>query len=564
MGAQFTAAGATFTNSGAVTGGNGGAGGIASAGATSGTPGAGGAGIVGAGLTIINSGTIAGGFANGGSGAQAAAIIFTGGSNTLQLQPGSSIVGNVVGTGSDRFQLGGAGTASFDTSQIGPTLQYQGFSTFDKIGASTWTLTGTNTTALPWSVQQGTLLVNGGLANSTFTVSGGALGGTGTVGSTQINGGGAFAPGAPGTPGTSITVAGNLAVQSGAIYLVQVSPTAASFANVTGTASLGGTANANFAPGSYLARQYTILVASGGLGGTTFASLTNTNLPAGSVDSLSYSSNSVLLSLTANLGALSNGGLNQNQQAVANGLNNFFNSGGALPPNFVNVFGLTGGSLGNALTQLDGEVATGAERSAFQLMHRVSGSYARSVRRWTARRFGGGSGLGGGTPDWLCARARKQTCRLTSRWLMPSILTKAPPRPVFDQRWTAWGSAYGGANATNRQLHRRVEQCHVGIPMVLPPGWIITSLPIRFSASRLAAAALNWGLANGLGAGRSDVFQTGVYGITRSGPAYLGARVCCCQSLDDDEPRRAWRSVDGQLRWAKLRRPRRGRLSLSP
>ena len=381
-------------------------------------------------------------------------------------------------------------------------------------------MTGTNTTALPWSVQQGTLLVNGGLANSTFTVSGGALGGTGTVGSTQINGGGAFAPGAPGTPGTSITVAGNLAVQSGAIYLVQVSPTAASFANVTGTASLGGTANANFAPGSYLARQYTILVASGGLGGTTFASLTNTNLPAGFVDSLSYSSNSVLLSLTANLGALSNGGLNQNQQAVANGLNNFFNSGGALPPNFVNVFGLTGGSLGNALTQLDGEVATGAERSAFQLMTEFLGLM---LDPFVDGRLGGlgGSGLGGGTAIGF---APEQEANLPPDIALAyaSILTKAPPRPVFDQRWTAWGSAYGGANATT-------GNSTVGSSNVTSDTYgFAAGMDYHFSPDTifgfaLGGGGLNWGLANGLGAGRSDVFQTGVYGITRSGPAYLGA-----------------------------------------
>ena len=51
--------------------------------------------------------------------------------------------------------------------------------------------------------------------------------------------------------------------------------------NVTGTASLAGTVQAVFAPGSYVARTYTILSAAGGLGGTTFNSLTTTNLPAG-------------------------------------------------------------------------------------------------------------------------------------------------------------------------------------------------------------------------------------------------------------------------------------------
>ena len=39
----------------------------------------------------------------------------------------------------------------------------------------------------------------------------------------------------------------------------------------------------------------------------------------------------------------------------------------------------------------------------------------------------------------------------------------------------------------------------------------------------LAGGGTNWGLAQGLGSGRSDAFQAGVYGATRSGPAYVAA-----------------------------------------
>ena len=56
-----------------------------------------------------------------------------------------------------------------------------------------------------------------------------------------------------------MTVAGNLAFQSGAFYIVQVNPTTASSTNVSGTASLAGTVAAVFAPGTYLVRSYTIL-----------------------------------------------------------------------------------------------------------------------------------------------------------------------------------------------------------------------------------------------------------------------------------------------------------------
>jgi outer membrane autotransporter protein len=39
----------------------------------------------------------------------------------------------------------------------------------------------------------------------------------------------------------------------------------------------------------------------------------------------------------------------------------------------------------------------------------------------------------------------------------------------------------------------------------------------------LAGGGTNWSLAQGLGGGKSDAFQAGVYGATRSGPAYLAA-----------------------------------------
>src|SRR5262249_59478116 len=114
---------------------------------------------------------------------------------------------------------------------------------------------------------------------STVMVGTGAvLTGTGTVGAATILSGGPFAAGPTGTPG-AMSIAGNLAFQSGAVYLVQVNPATASSANATagGTATLAGTVAAAFAPGSYVARNYTILTAAGGLNGTTFNALTTSN-----------------------------------------------------------------------------------------------------------------------------------------------------------------------------------------------------------------------------------------------------------------------------------------------
>ena len=77
------------------------------------------------------------------------------------------------------------------------------------------------------------------------------------------------------------------------------------------------------------------------------------NLPLNFAASLGYTGNTVLLNTTAVLGA--GAGLNVNQQNVASALNNVFNNGGTLSSNFAPVFGLSGPTLANALSQLSGE-----------------------------------------------------------------------------------------------------------------------------------------------------------------------------------------------------------------
>jgi outer membrane autotransporter protein len=454
--------------------------------------------------TVFNAGTI--------TGTTGTAITFFAPGNTLTIAPTSVITGNVLASGSDTFQLGGTGIGTFDLGSIGASRQYRGFASFNVVDA-TWTATNTFSQSSAWTVQSGTLLVNGDLSSAnSLSVNGGTLGGTGKVGNTQINGGGTFAPGTPGVAGTSMTVAGNLAFQSGALYLVQVNPSTASIANVNGTATLtGGSVQAVFAPGSYGARSYDILHAAGGLGGTTFSGVSS-NAPNFGV-SLSYTATDVFLNLTGALGA--GAALNQNQQNVANAINGFFNNGGTLPPNFANLFFLTGGNLGNALTLISGEAATGAQQGVFQL-----GSQFLNIMLDPFVDGRGGIGVG---PAIGFAPERPEISdeiALAYAKVMKAPLYKAPP-VIYEPRWTAWGAAYGGSNKTSgdplvvgsHDLTARAGGVAAGLDYRVAPNTVV--------GFALAGGGTNWSLANGLGGGNSDAFQLGFYGATRAGAAYL-------------------------------------------
>src|ERR1700738_2113603 len=105
---------------------------------------------------------------------------------------------------------------------------------------------------------------------------------------------------------------------------------------------------------------------------------------------------------------------------------------------------------------------------------------------------------------------------------MKAPLYKAPP-VIYEPRWTVWGAAYGGYNKTSgdplvvgsHDLTARAGGFAAGLDYRLAPE--------TFVGFALAGGGTNWALAQGLGGGRSDAFQAGVYGATRAGPAYLAA-----------------------------------------
>ena len=512
IGVLFTGGSGTLTNTGTIQGGNGGGAGAAGVGVsggavdgTAGSAGPGGTGVVGAGLTIINSGSISGGFANGGSGPQANAITFFGGTNILELQAGSTITGNVVAfSAGDTFRLGGTVSAIFDVSQIGASTQYRGFGSFQKTGSGTWTLVGTNTGGVPWTINAGTLAVDGSITNSTMTVNaGGTLGGTGVTGAATVNVGGSFAPG-NGTPGSSMTVA-SLALVSGAVYSVQINPATSSFANVTGAAMLNGaTVNAVFASGTYISKQYTILTA-GSVPSTFAPTVVNTNLPTNFIDTLSYDATHAFLNLKLDFAVP--GGLNGNQQAVGNALTGIFQR---QRQHSACVRRTDGGGSHAGLRR---DCCWICQQTTFDAMTMFMGVLTDP--------FIGGRGDGlppaGGTAATGYASTQKTGAARDAN----AMFTKAPPVTTFDQRWSVWAAGFGGSQSTSgstatgsNDATSRIFGGAAGADYRFSPNTI--------AGFALAGGGTNFSVANG-GTGRSDLFQAGAFIRHNVGAAYITA-----------------------------------------
>jgi uncharacterized protein with beta-barrel porin domain len=92
----------------------------------------------------------------------------------------------------------------------------------------------------------------------------------------------------------------------------------------------------------------------------------------------------------------------------------------------------------------------------------------------------------------------------------------------FDQRWTAWGSAFGGTSFTDGNAaigSNNVKASDYGFAA----GMEYHLTPDTVYGFGLAGGGTSWNLAQGLGSGRSDAFQAGVYGKTHFGPAYVSA-----------------------------------------
>ncbi|MDA9400825.1 autotransporter outer membrane beta-barrel domain-containing protein [Bradyrhizobium sp. CCBAU 45389] len=457
--------------------------------------------------TIINSGTIS-------SGGVSTAADLKGGNDVFEMRAGSGITGWVLGgNGTDTLRLGGATNAAFNLSIFGAAGQFREFEALEKTGSSTWTLTGSTTDTAIMNVQAGTLIVNGAMPNVVTTVSsGGTLAGNGNVGDLVVLSGGRVAPGNFG----SLTSYGNATFNAGSTYAISVNAAGQSDKIAAVTATLnGGTVAVTTLAGAYGAStQYTILTTTTGLTGT-FSGVTLSGYnPQFFTSALSYDGFAVLLTLNYNDAAFLSLAQTQNQKAVAGALSAF---GPNLP--FLSSFaGLSDAQLRYNLDQLSGEAATGARQGAFQFTGQFLGLMLDPFVD------GRGSGLvdAGGTAFGFSPErpALPEAVALAYNKALGMPAAKAP---AFAERWSAWGTAFGGTNRTN------------GDPVVIGShdlnaraGGVAAGADYHFSRDALVGFALSgggtkWDLAQAIGGGKSEAMQAGVYTAVRNGPAYFAA-----------------------------------------
>ncbi len=492
---------------------------------------------IGAGVTfaaggaIVNTGTIAGSFAaidltaatmpvtiDQQAGLISGAILLSSNADVVNVS-GGSIAGSILGHGTAdtiNFALG-SGTFTY-----GAAYSFSGINQVN-VTSGTVILDGTNS-ATNIAVSGGNLRVGdaanpGAALTSTVDVNtASTLSGHGTVlGAVTIDSGGTLAPG--GSIGTLTISGGPLTFNSGSLYAVTITPSGTnSRTNVTGApgtvAINGGTVQVSQAFGHYNATSYTLINASGGRSGT-FSGLTETADFTGTM-TLGYDANDVYLNISSgNIVFATPSGANINQRDVLNGINNGIINGDVLPAGFQSLGNLSGPSLLNALTQLSGEAGAAFTQGAFQ----IGGSFLNlMVNPFLDGRFGSGGGFGPATGF----AAEQSPALVGARAAFASAMPVKASADSFERRFGLWGSAFGGGGTVN------------GDPIVGSHTTTARTYGVAAGADyrmtgnttvgfALAGGGTNWGLEAGLGGGRSDVFQAGLYGSTRWGAAYLSS-----------------------------------------
>lgn len=193
-----------------------------------------------------------------------------------------------------------------------------------------------------------------------------------------------------------------------------------------------------------------------------------------------------------------------NQRAVANSIDTFVRNGGTLPPAFASLLSfLPPSQLQSAFTQLSGEVGTGAAQAGTQAMNSflslVTNPYAEN------RPFA--------------------PTRPVSPMMPVKAISVTPALNPDPRTWGIWAAAYGGqTNAGGDALGVGSHDRSVS-DVGFATGLDYRVTPYTVAGFALSGGATRYGLSEGLGSGRSDMFQAALYSTTRVDAAYVSAAI---------------------------------------
>jgi outer membrane autotransporter protein len=438
--------------------------------------------IAGGAGTVINAGTIIGG---GGT-----AISLGNYTNTVTLQTGSYVQGNIMGgssTDSAFFQGHGSYSNNFLNFE---TLTVQGDSTG-------WNLSGTNTFSINATVQSGLLKINGGLTTPLVTVvdATGGLGGTGIIRGI-VNNHGYFAPG--NSIGT-LTILGSMTNWGN--YNADVNAAGNSdHILVSGTATInGGNVIAQPAAGVYgSSTTYNILTATNGVAGA-YAGASSAALFFSA--SLSNDLNDVYLILQGE--KFVTAANTYNQTAVAGALDGIANSPGALSNLVSGVLLLgTASQAQQALDSLSGEIHGTLGMLDVQQQDAFNNSIALRTGRMSAGNENGG----------YASSSKPVQLASAGSTLLPMQQAEAnQPLDIWLQGFGSFGHLDGDGNALGGDF--TISGMSGGLDYRLSPEMLV---------GLGAGCSQNNADVGGPGAnGKVDAFQVAGYGGYVTGPWHL-------------------------------------------
>jgi T5SS/PEP-CTERM-associated repeat protein len=263
---------------------------------------------------------------------------------------------------------------------------------------------------------------------------------------------------------------------------------------ISGTATLDGDLEATVGPKGILGNRYDILTA--GTRSGTFDTIDVTGLSSNIDYTFDYTNTQLSLYFTSNIG--DGGDFNDNQQNVADALDDYFNAGGIFAPGFGILAGLTGDELADALSEVSGEVgATGGARAVQQATNAFLGLMLQ------------GKGPGRTEADMMSARVGDAS-------IMPTADVIAAPEPG----WTMWGGVYGGSASLPGDSGTGSHDTDTDM-LGIATGWDYAFSDETTLGFAIAGGGTRWDLDESMGSGDSTFLQVGAHGTQRFGASYL-------------------------------------------